>query len=202
MSHAAHIRRLLLSAGSCLLVAAGTNAALAQPGIGPIHPRKDAFKHQVEKLEDVWRTAQLNGDVASMDKLLSDDYVGISMNGQVVTKAQQLDRLRNRQTILTKIDLDDVKVKLIGTTAIVTSRAEVEGTNDGASVRGMYRYTRVYSRLPTGDWKITNFEATRVGPPPGGSGPGALPDRHPQPSGAMPGPPKGGSNWASSAPQH
>jgi hypothetical protein len=28
----------------------------------------------------------------------------------------------------------------------------------------MYRYTRVYSRLPSGTWKITNFEATRVGP--------------------------------------
>jgi hypothetical protein len=106
-----------------------------------------------------------------MDKLLSNDYVGISMNGQVVTKMQQLDRLRNRQLLLTKIDLDDVKVKLIGTTAIVTSRADIEGTNDGVSVRGTYRYTRIYSRLPTGDWKITNFEATRVGPPPAGPGP-------------------------------
>jgi len=120
----------------------------------------------VEKLEDVWRQAQLNGDAATMDKLLSEDYVGISMNGQVVTKMQQLDRMRNRQIVLTKIDLDDVKVKLIGTTAIVTSRAEIEGTNDGISVLGTYRYTRIYSRLPSGEWKITNFEATRVGPPP------------------------------------
>jgi ketosteroid isomerase-like protein len=74
--------------------------------------------------------------------------------------------MRNRQLVLTKIVLDDVKVKLIGTTAIVTSLADVDGTNDGTSVHGMYRYTRVYSRLPSGTWKITNFEATRVGPPP------------------------------------
>jgi ketosteroid isomerase-like protein len=55
---------------------------------------------------------------------------------------------------------------LIGTTAIVTSRADVDGTNDGMPMHGTYRYTRVYSRTPSGIWKITNFEATRVGPPP------------------------------------
>ena len=68
--------------------------------------------------------------------------------------------------MLTKIELTDVKVKLIGTTAVVTSLADVDGTNEGAPMHGTYRYTRVYSRLPSGNWKITNFEATRVGPPP------------------------------------
>jgi ketosteroid isomerase-like protein len=131
------------------------------------HPKlHDQFKHQVEQLEEVWRTAQLNGDVDAMDKLLSDDYVGITMTGQVVTKMQQLDRMRNRNLVLTKIELDDVKVKLIGNTAIVQSRANVEGTADGIPMHATYRYTRVYSRTPSGTWKITNFEATRVGPPP------------------------------------
>ncbi len=129
------------------------------------HPkRKDEYKHQVEKLEEVWRTAQLNGDVDAMDKLLSDDYVGITMTGQVVTKMQQLDRMRNRNMVLSKIELSDVKVKMIGTTAIVTSLADVDGTNDGEPIHGTFRSTRVYSRLPSGMWKITNFEATRVGP--------------------------------------
>jgi ketosteroid isomerase-like protein len=130
------------------------------------HPKlHDQYKHQVEKLEEVWRTAQLNADVDAMDKLLSDDYVGITMTGQVVTKSQQLDRMRNRSMVLTKIELSEVKVKIIGTTAIVNSLADVDGTNDGEPMHGTYRYTRVYSRLPTGIWKITNFEATRVGEP-------------------------------------
>lgn len=147
----------------------------------PPHPkRKDQYKRQVEKLEEQWRIAQLDDDVDAMDKLLSDDYVGITMSGQVVTKMQQLDRMRNRNLVLTKITLDDVKVKLIGSTAIVTSLAEVDGTSDGASMHGTYRYTRVYTRLPSGTWKITNFEATRVGPPPGGS------ERHPHPQGPKP----------------
>ena len=39
---------------------------------------------------------------------------------------------------LTRLDLGDRQVKLIGSIAIVTSRAEVEGTNEGAPVKGTY----------------------------------------------------------------
>jgi ketosteroid isomerase-like protein len=124
------------------------------------------FKQQVEQLEEQWRTAQLSGDVATMDKLLSDDYIGISLNGQVNTKAQQLERIRSQRIALTRLDLSEMKVKLIGSIAIVTSRAEVEGTSDSASIKGIYRYTRVYQRLPNGAWKITSFEATRTPQPP------------------------------------
>ena len=65
-----------------------------------------------------------------MDKLLSEDYIGISMNGQVNTKAQQLERLSTRRVAITQLDLSEMKVKLIGSIAIVTSRAQVEGTSD------------------------------------------------------------------------
>jgi ketosteroid isomerase-like protein len=155
------------------LLALGMLATWLPPaGATAPHPkRKEEYKAEVEKLEETWRTAQLNDDVATMDKLLSDDYVGITMTGQVVTKLQQLDRMRNRELVLKAIVLSDVKVKLIGTTAaIVTSLADVDGTNEGASMHGTYRYTRVYSRLPTGTWKITNFEATRVEPASPGPG--------------------------------
>jgi len=165
-------RLLRPSLGIGLLALGMLGTRVPPAGATAPHPkRKEEYRAEVEKLEESWRTAQLNDDVATMDKLLSDDYVGITMAGQVVTKMQQLDRMRNRELVVTKIVLSDVKVKLIGTTAaIVTSLADVDGTNAGASMHGTYRYTLVYSRLPTGTWKITNFEATRVelGPPPPG----------------------------------
>jgi ketosteroid isomerase-like protein len=130
------------------------------------HPeKKHEAKRQVELLEEEWRVAQLAGDVATMDKMLSDDYIGISITGQVSTKAQQLDRVRNHKVAIHRVDLSDMKVKLIGSIAIVTSRAEVEGTNESGPVRGTFRYTRVYQRLPSGMWKITSFEATRIPSP-------------------------------------
>jgi ketosteroid isomerase-like protein len=149
-----------------VLVTATVAAFAAQPMLAlhplPLHEKKHDAKRQVEALEEQWRAAQLAGDIGVMDKLLSDDYIGISMTGQVNTKTQQLDRVRDRKLVLTKLDLGEMQVKLVGAIAIVTSLAEVEGTNDGQPVKGTFRYTRVYQRLPSGDWKITSFEATRV----------------------------------------
>jgi ketosteroid isomerase-like protein len=124
--------------------------------------QKHEAKEQIEDLEQQWRTAVLNLDVNLMDKLLSDDYVGISMNGQVNTKLMQLDRLRTRSLVITRMDLSDMKIKLIGSVAIVTSLALVEGHYEAQDMHGTYRYTRVYQRMSNGVWKITNFEATRV----------------------------------------
>jgi ketosteroid isomerase-like protein len=149
-----------------LAIVAAILFAATAPARGQ-HPRRnDQFKHQVEQLEQAWRSAELSGDVDAMGKLLSDDFVGINMSGQVVTKMQLLDRMRRRRMVLTRLDLDDVHVKLIGGTAIVTSLANVEGTNEGVAMHGTFRYTRVYLRVASGAWQITNYEATRVPLPP------------------------------------
>lgn len=155
--------RLALSAvvlGATCWVACGASIA----GVMPHHATKKAATRQtVEALEEQWRRAQLAGDVAAMDRLLSDDYVGISASGVVTTKTQQLARIRDRVAVLTRLELSDIKVKLIhGVVAVVTSRAEVAGSNENGPIKGSFRYTRVYQRSPGGAWKITSFEATRL----------------------------------------
>ena len=146
------------------------------------HVAKKDARDQVADLEQQWRSATLAGDVPAMDKLLSDDYVGISWTGQVNTKMSQLDRLRDRSVVITRMDLTDVKVKVVGSVAIVTSRSDLQGTNEGVELKGTFVYTRIYQRSPAGLWKITNFEATRV--PTGGhsgrhGGPPRSPEEHP-----------------------
>lgn len=148
-----------------LLIAVLLGMVACEPLIAmPVHrnAKKRATRETVEALEEQWRQAQLNADVPAMDRLLAEDFVGITAFGQVTTKAQQLARVRDRVIALTRLDLSDMKVKLIGSIAVVTTRAEVEGTSDGRSISGAFRYTRVYHRLPNGSWKITSFEATRV----------------------------------------
>ncbi len=123
--------------------------------------KRDA-KHLIEDLEEQWRGAQIADDVPAMERLMADDFVGISITGQANDKTQQLDRFRKRKLVVSRVDLSDRKIKLVGSIAIVTSLAQVEGSNEGEPMKGMFRYTRVYQRLPSGVWKTTNFEATRV----------------------------------------
>lgn len=134
------------------------------PMVAVPHRGSRNLRDQVETLEKQWRQAALSNNIEVMDRLLSDDYLGITASGQVVTKPQQLDRMREHTFAITSIDVSDVKIKLISQhAAIVTSLAQVEGTNDGRPIHGSFRYTRVYQRVPgTGSWKITSFEATHV----------------------------------------
>lgn len=129
----------------------------------PIHHKRKHLEHeQIVALEHDWQQAMLDDDVPAMDNLLSDDYLGISATGEVFTKVQQLDHMRDRQFVVTSLETSDRKIKLVGNIAIVTSLAQVEGTIDGQTLHGLYRYTRVYQRLPGGIWKITNFEGTPI----------------------------------------
>jgi ketosteroid isomerase-like protein len=138
-------------------VAAAHNASAA------VHPvAKHNEKREVEGLEESWRKAQIAGDVATMDRLMSADFIGITMTGEANTKSQQLDRYRKREVVVTSIDISDSKIKLVGSVAIVTALAQVEGTNNDEPLQGTYRYTRVYQRLAPGVWQTTNFEVTRI----------------------------------------
>jgi ketosteroid isomerase-like protein len=124
---------------------------------------KRVEREEIEDLERQWQKAQLSGDVAMMDKLLSDDYLGVNANGELSTKKQQLDHMRNRSLVITRLDSSDVKIKIIGgRIAIVNSEVDVDGTLDSTSMHGRYRYTRVYQRVAGGAWKVTSFEATRI----------------------------------------
>jgi ketosteroid isomerase-like protein len=134
--------------------------AVAQDG--QHRAQKRIERAQIEALEQQWHQAVLTGDAVTMDKLLSEDFLGIEANGEVVTKAQQLDHMRNRQFVISRLENSDVKIKLIREIAIVTSLAQVTGIVDGEHLQGAYRYTRIYQHLATGAWKVTNFEVTPV----------------------------------------
>jgi ketosteroid isomerase-like protein len=160
----------------CLLLPAAFPAVPASAKQAQSHHAPRQVREQITDLEEQWRLATLNGDTAAMDKLLSDDYVGISWTGQVNTKEMQIDRTRKRMVAIKSMELNDIKVKVVGPVAIVTSRAEIQGSIDGTVIDGAFRYTRVYQRLPGGRWQITNFEATRIpkrrhdhNPPPPGT---------------------------------
>src|SRR5258708_5524490 len=69
----------------------------------PHKEHKRDYKREIQALEEQWRVAQVAGDVPAMEKLLAPDFLGISMTGQVTDRAQQLERMRNRHLVLSKI---------------------------------------------------------------------------------------------------
>jgi hypothetical protein len=111
---------------------------------------RHAGRHFIDHLEDAWRAAILHGNITAMDALLADDYMAITPSGKVHFNS---------------IDLTDRKIRFYGMTALVTSRAEVNGSGPEGDLSGSYRYTRVYVRDERGVWRIVSFEANRIREP-------------------------------------
>jgi ketosteroid isomerase-like protein len=126
----------------------------------PRHEKGEIHK-EIEALEQQWRQAIVTNNVAEMGRLLADDYIGITSNGTIETKQQAVDQQRAGTIRITRLDITDTHVRVYGDTAVVTSLADLEGTNGATDISGQYRYTRVYNRR-LGAWKIVSFEASRM----------------------------------------
>ena len=47
-------------------------------------------RHEIDRLEELWRSAVLKNDTAAMSSLLSNDYIAITPTGTVQTKDEAL----------------------------------------------------------------------------------------------------------------
>ena len=125
-------------------------------------PHRDhSVRKQIEELEMRWREAELSNNVGEMGKLLADDYLGISANGTVEPKSDTLDARRAGTMKIQSLNITDLKVRVYGDTAVVTSKAALVGENGQSDISGNYRYTRVYTKR-LGRWRIVSFEASRM----------------------------------------
>ncbi len=119
-------------------------------------------RHEIDQLEQNWKDAVMHHNAAAMESLLADDYIAITPNGTLQSKEQTLTGLRSGAVQIKSLDFSDRKVRFYGQTALVTSRAEVSGSNPEGDFSGSFRYTRVYVRNSQGKWKIVSFEASRI----------------------------------------
>ncbi len=107
----------------------------------------------------------LKGNSAALEALLADDYSAITAEGAIQTKDQAISNLKTGAFQLSALAISDRKVRIYGSTAVVTSVAELTGGKKDPGVTGRYRYTRVYVRNQLGQWKIVSFEASRIQEP-------------------------------------
>lgn len=129
---------------------------------GQAKPNKHEARHEIFDLEDAWRVAVLKSDINAMSALLADDYMAITAKGTLQTKQEALANMKARRIRFTTLILSDRKVRFYGKTALVTSRAQVQGTGPDGDISGDFRYTRVYVRDGQGRWKIVSFESSKI----------------------------------------
>ena len=105
--------------------------------------------------------ALLANDADAVGRLLTDDWIVVSTYGGVADKAGFLGVIKSGDFVRKTMDLSDIRVKLYGNTAVVTSKLNTSGTFMGKSFSVPERQTDVLV-WREGGWKSVLTHETEI----------------------------------------
>ena len=116
-------------------------------------------KKAVETLDIEYQAAVKQNDVATMDRILADDFVLVTGLGKIYTKADLLDEARSKRMVYEHQEDSARKVRVWGDTAVVTALLWAKGTEGGKAFDYKLWFSDTYVRTPTG-WRYVLAQAS------------------------------------------
>jgi ketosteroid isomerase-like protein len=113
----------------------------------------------VEALDIDYQAAVKQNDVATMDRILADNFVLVTGLGKTYTKADLLEEARSKRTVYEHQQDSARKVRVWGDTAVVTALLWAKGTEDGKAFDYKLWFSDTYVRIPTG-WRYVFAQAS------------------------------------------
>jgi len=121
-----------------------------------------AAEQEVRQTIKKYRTALLQKDAATLEQIWTDDYTFTNGAGETHTKAERLAHLKSGATSLDSIsEAEDMKVRIHGNVAVVTSRVIIKGQYSGKRASGQYRSINVWVKGAAG-WQLIANQLTPV----------------------------------------
>src|SRR5919205_4612640 len=117
---------------------------------------------EIRRVECEWGDAFERKDMATLDRLMADEYILTDPLGNVRSKSESLAAIQTNQLNFESTESDDVKVRINGDTAVVTGRSTFRGRYKGWSMAGRYQYTDVLVKR-RGSWKAVGSHITALG---------------------------------------
>ena len=113
----------------------------------------------VAALDTEYQAAVKANDVATMDRILADDFVLVTGLGKTYTKADLLKEARSKHAVYEHQEDSAQKVRVWGDTAVVTALLWAKGTEDGKAFDYQLWFSDTYARTPTG-WRYVFGQAS------------------------------------------
>src|ERR1700759_3215230 len=123
---------------------------------------------------DVTR-AEVDGDVATLDALATDDFTLVGRVGFVLDKQQWLDRYRGGGLRTTALAFEDAVTRVHGDCAIRIRRHVQQAEFQGRPVNGEFRATPIAVQ-DGGRWRLAGVHLSPIGGPPPFAAPGGKPE--------------------------
>jgi len=104
-------------------------------------------------LENKWNEAYKQGDVATMNSLLADDFIITVEDGTTFSKPGYIAHSGDSENRVLISDMSDLKVRMHGNTAVVTGAYHEKGTSKGKPYEYHDRLTDVWMMID-GRWQV------------------------------------------------
>lgn len=115
-------------------------------------------------IEREWTAAHRNGDFATMERLMAEDFVKVLPDGSLADKAAVLASLRDEHRWWDFAAGDEYDVRVLGDAAVVIGRWRARGSNNGRPFDYAARFSSVYVRRD-GRWLMLTEQSTTIIPP-------------------------------------
>jgi ketosteroid isomerase-like protein len=119
---------------------------------------------QMQAVEDSWNTAVTKHDQFGLENLLARDYVGISAEGDVTTRNQQIAHLFVAGAEPVSLTQKVIGARVMGDLAVVngTYVMEWQGASDQKKIAEKGIFTHVFRKNSAGNWQCINSQRTVV----------------------------------------
>jgi ketosteroid isomerase-like protein len=120
--------------------------------------RPEITKDEILKVDEERNQALQKGDVATLERIYSDDLVYANASGALLTKAQHLAELKARTLNFRSFVHEDVQVTLHGDTGVLTGISKSVVEYKGTVSSSHRRFLNVFSKRD-GRWLcVAHFE--------------------------------------------
>ena len=106
-------------------------------------------------LEKRWAEAIVNRDMGTLNEIIADDFTGTSWSGDTYSKTKAVDDIEFRVYVAQSLDLENIKVKVFGDTAVVTLTQVEKSTYGNRDCSGRYGYSDVWMKR-NGSWQAVS----------------------------------------------
>lgn len=111
------------------------------------------MKNKIIELEERLRLAMLNSDISELDQLISPNLLFTNHLGVLVSKEDDLNAHSSKAFVFQSLDLSESRILTYENSAVVSVKADIQGSYNGQPANGRFRFTRFWSNA-SGNWQV------------------------------------------------
>lgn len=126
------------------------------------HEKAMETERHLRQINDEWVKALVRGDVATLERIMADDFVfSYPLEGD--DKAQFIADVTNGDLKIEHLSRGTVGVRVFGPAAVLTARDSATWLYHGREFSGQYKILHVYSQRD-GEWQLCAVQACPIHP--------------------------------------